>query len=68
MLFLSGTRDDLAEAKLLEEVVNGLEDGRLEWLETANHAYAVLKRTRSNPEDVFTELAGHTLKFVESIL
>ncbi|MEM7097447.1 MAG: alpha/beta family hydrolase [Pseudomonadota bacterium] len=68
MLFLSGTRDDLAEAELLQNVVEGLTDGRLEWLDTANHSYAVLKRSRTNPLPVFDEIADHTIKFVRSIV
>ncbi|NJN52063.1 MAG: alpha/beta hydrolase, partial [Gammaproteobacteria bacterium] len=46
MLFLSGTRDELASADLLAGVVKGLgERATLHWLETADHGYRVQKRT-----------------------
>ena len=67
MLFLSGTRDDLADAALLTSVVNGLGDARLHWLDTANHSYAVLKRTRDNPLSVFDEMARATADFVAEV-
>ncbi len=68
MLFLSGTRDDLADARLLEQTVNGLAQARLHWLDTANHSYVVLKRSRTNPVDVFTEIAQYTSAFVDDVL
>ncbi|TNF90698.1 MAG: alpha/beta fold hydrolase [Gammaproteobacteria bacterium] len=57
MLFLSGTRDGLATPELLEEVVAGLSRAELHWLDTADHGYKILKRTRQSTEDVFDELA-----------
>ena len=68
MLFLSGTRDDLADAKLLAEVVAGLERARIHWLETANHSYTILKRTRTNPTPVFTEMAQVVRGFVDELI
>ena len=64
MLFLSGTRDDLANRELLQDVVGGLADAKLHWLETANHSYVVLKRSRTNPQDVFAEMAEAVANFV----
>ncbi len=67
MLFLSGTRDDLADRALLSDTVAGLNPAcRLHWLETANHSYAVLKRTRTNPQDVFAEMAEQAGRFVQA--
>ena len=58
MLFLSGTRDDLAEMDLLQPVIVGLgEKATLHLLETADHGFAVQKRTRQSKEDVFVEMA-----------
>jgi hypothetical protein len=58
MLFLSGTRDKLAYLDLLQPVVKKLgQRAKLHLLETADHSYAVLKRTRTNPENVFAEMA-----------
>ena len=63
MLFLSGTRDALAEPELLTQVVDRL-GATLRWLDTADHGYKVLKRTRTRTDDVFTEMAGYAREFV----
>ena len=58
MLFLSGTRDALAELELLQPVVQNL--GKLATLhlvDTADHSYKILKLTRASKEDVFVEMA-----------
>ena len=68
MLFLSGTRDDLADPALLEKVVASLPLAHLYWLETANHSYTVLKRSRRNPTPVFTEMAQRTRQFVDEVI
>jgi len=65
MLFLSGTRDKLAERELLEPLVAGLPAAELHWLDTADHSYQVLKRSRASTEDVFTEMARVTRAFIE---
>jgi predicted alpha/beta-hydrolase family hydrolase len=58
MLFLSGTRDELASLELLEPVVERLgKRATLHLLDTANHGYKTLKKTRVSPEDVFDEMA-----------
>ncbi len=60
MLFLSGSRDTFAQQDLLTSVVLSLGPrATLNWLDTANHGYKVLKRTRSHPSDVFTEIAEY---------
>jgi len=69
MLFLSGTRDDMADAALLEAVVAGLgARARLHWLDTADHGYRVLKRSRKVKEDVFDELAAVAAAFMRACL
>ncbi len=58
MLFLSGTRDELAELALLRPVCKRL--GRratLHELDTADHGYKVLKKSRRTEENVFVEMA-----------
>ncbi len=61
MLFLSGTRDELASLDLLPPVVAALGDrATLHLLDTADHGYKVLKKTRTSAEDVFVELARVT--------
>ena len=58
MLFLSGTRDALAELDLLKPVVKGLgKRATLHLLDTADHSYKILKKTRKSDEDVFAEMA-----------
>ena len=64
MLFLSGTRDDLADAALLSGVVANLANAELHWLDTADHGYRVLKRARTSTEDVFDEMARVARAFV----
>ena len=57
MLFLSGDRDTLAQAELLQSVTDPLANAHLHWLETADHSYKILKRTRKSSEDVYAEAA-----------
>lgn len=58
LLFLSGTRDELASLDLLEPVCEKLgKRATLHLLDTADHGYKVLKRTRRTDEDVFAEMA-----------
>jgi len=58
MLFLSGTRDELARLDLLEPVVDKLGPAaKLHLLDTADHSFKVLKRSRKTDEDVFVEIA-----------
>ena len=61
MLFLSGARDALAELELLEPVVSALgKCATLHLLDTADHGFKVLKRTRKSTEDIFDEIARVT--------
>jgi predicted alpha/beta-hydrolase family hydrolase len=58
MLFLSGTRDELAAMDLLRPVCAELgARATLHAVETADHGYKVLKRSRTSDEDVFAETA-----------
>ena len=66
MLFLSGTRDELAEAALLEPLVASLPTAKLHWLDTADHGYRVLKRSRARTDGVFDEMAEVARAFVDS--
>jgi hypothetical protein len=65
MLFLSGTRDQLADRALLEQVVTGLPAAELHWLDTADHGYRVLKRSRQSAEDVYDEMARVARAFID---
>lgn len=58
MLFLSGTRDALGELDLLKPTIKKLSKrATLHLVDTADHSFKVLKRTRSTTEDPFVEMA-----------
>lgn len=58
MLFLSGTRDELADMDLLKPVCRKLgKFATLHPLDTADHGFKTLKRSRASAEDVFVEMA-----------
>lgn len=58
MLFLSGTRDELATLDLLEPTIEKLRKrATLHKIDTANHSYKILKKMRASDEDVFAEMA-----------
>ncbi len=58
MLFLSGTRDKLGELDLLQSACEGVGDkATLHLLDTADHGFKILKRSRNTDEDVFVEMA-----------
>ena len=58
MLFLSGTRDALAKVDLLEPVAKSLgKKATLHLLDTADHSFKILKRTRQSSEDVCAEMS-----------
>ncbi|MCC7133123.1 MAG: dienelactone hydrolase family protein [Gemmatimonadales bacterium] len=58
MLFLQGTRDDLADIDLIHQVVDRLGSAAtLHEIPEADHAFSVPKRTGKLPADVMTELA-----------
>ncbi len=68
MLFLSGTRDALAEPELLQNVIARLgARAELVWLDTADHSYKVLKRTRTRSDSVFEELADAAARFINRL-
>jgi predicted alpha/beta-hydrolase family hydrolase len=70
MLFLSGTRDELADLDLLQPVCKRLgKRATLHTLDTADHGFRTLKRSRKTEKDVFVEMArvvrewAHSLEF-----
>lgn len=65
MLFLSGTRDGMAQRDQMNGVVTRL-NAELHWLDTADHGYKVLKRTRQRTDDVFSEMVGYISAFVSA--
>ena len=68
MLFLSGTRDALAERDLLTGVIARLgKRAELMWLDTADHGYKVQKRARTRSDSAFEELADAASAFVNRL-
>jgi predicted alpha/beta-hydrolase family hydrolase len=58
MLFLSGTRDELAHMDLLQPVCKKLGNrATLHPLDTVDHGFRILKKSRRSEEDVFVEMA-----------
>jgi predicted alpha/beta-hydrolase family hydrolase len=57
MLFLQGTRDELADLSLLQPIVAGLPDAKLHVIEGADHSFHVLKRSGRTDAEVLRELA-----------
>jgi predicted alpha/beta-hydrolase family hydrolase len=69
MLFLSGTRDALAERDLLQGEVDKLSgQNRLHWLDTADHSYKILKRSRVATQDVYAEAGEVAASFVTALM
>ena len=67
MLFLSGTRDQFSEG-MIEPVVKNLgKRATLHLVDTADHSFKVLKRTRTSTEDVFDEIARVTAEWASPL-
>lgn len=68
MLFLQGTRDELAELDLIRGVVSGLSDtATLHEVDGADHAFAVLKRTGRTNQEIIVELARVASDWMRSV-
>ena len=66
-LFISGTRDTLANLDLLEPIVNSLPLARLHLLDTADHGFKILKRTRTSAESVYEESGRIVSQWLDEI-
>jgi predicted alpha/beta-hydrolase family hydrolase len=68
MLFLNGTRDELADQDLLRSVVKKLgKRATLHRLDTADHGFRTLKRSRASNEDVFVEMARAVREWAQKL-
>jgi predicted alpha/beta-hydrolase family hydrolase len=68
MLFLQGTRDTLADLKLLRPVCAKLgKRALLHVVESADHSFHVLKRSGTNDGAVLRELAQKVASWAESL-
>ena len=69
MLFLTGTRDTFAKLELFEPLIASLgELASLHLLDTGNHGYKTLKRSRQVEVDIFTEIGVAARKWVDRLL
>ena len=57
MLFLQGTRDELAHLDLLRPIVEGLRRATLHIVDDADHSFHVRKKSGRGDAEVLTELA-----------
>jgi predicted alpha/beta-hydrolase family hydrolase len=68
LLFLQGTRDDLAELKRLRPVVKKLGTrARLHVIDGADHGFEVLVRSGRTADDVIEEIARTVAEWMEEI-
>jgi uncharacterized protein len=68
MLFLQGTRDELAELTLLEPLVQRLGTlATLKKIEGADHSFHVLVRSGRNDREVLDELADTTASWIAAL-
>ena len=58
LLFLQGTRDELADLSLLRPVVSALPRAEMRVIEGADHSFHVLRRSGRSDADVIVELAA----------
>ena len=66
MLFLSGSRDEFLTLDLFRPIVKKLgKNATLHLLDTANHSYKILKKTRKSDEDVFAEMARVAKEWID---
>ena len=64
MLFLQGTRDELADLKLLKPICKELgKRATLHVIDTGDHSFHVLKKSGRSDEEVLRELAETTVKW-----
>lgn len=68
MLFLQGTRDNLARLDLLEPVLEPLPRATLHVVEGADHGFHVLKRSGRSDADVLDELADEAARWVAALV
>lgn len=67
VLFLSGTRDKLATRTLLDEEVKTLgKRATVHWLDTGDHSFKILKRSRQSSIDIYTEAATAARTFLDA--
>lgn len=68
MLFLQGTRDKLATPDLLKQVFDGIATRHaIEWIDTGDHSFKVLKSSRLDQSEVISLLALKTRDWMMAV-
>jgi predicted alpha/beta-hydrolase family hydrolase len=67
LLFLQGTRDELADLSLIREVVGGLELATLHVVEHGDHSFSVLKRSGRTAQSVHEELRDVVVAWMDGL-
>ena len=68
MLFLQGTRDELAELELLRPITGNLGPlATLQMIEGADHSFHVLKKSGTTDAEVLRGLAEATAKWADAL-
>jgi predicted alpha/beta-hydrolase family hydrolase len=67
LLFLQGTRDDLADLALLRPIVESLQRGVLHIVEGADHSFHVLKRSGRTDAEALRELAHAVAQWASAL-
>lgn len=67
MLFVNGTRDGLADQDLMNQLATEVPGLQIHGLHTADHSFKILKRTRIEPEDVYSEAARIAAQFISQV-
>ena len=69
MLFLQGTRDELAEIQLLEPLLAKLgKSASSRLIDGADHSFHVPARSGRNDDDILTEVATTLVNWIDSLL
>ena len=63
----SRTRDAMADPVLLKTAIKKIMHAQLHQLDTADHSYKILKRTRQSKEDVYTEAARISASWISEL-
>jgi predicted alpha/beta-hydrolase family hydrolase len=67
MLFVQGTRDALADLKLLRKVTRRLATATVHIIDGGDHSFHVLKRSGRDPEQVLDEIADTVRAFFDQL-
>jgi len=66
MLFLQGTRDNLARMELIRQVTTDIKNAHLEVIEGADHSFHLKKSAGKSDEEVMRKIAGKVSSWMES--